>query len=84
MGGCGGRRVSLMYSTVAFSTWYAWCWGVFIARVLTAPDFYMPELPETSALLQIHPARVSADTKLDAKCLQVLLLPIYQCCESQQ
>lgn len=35
--------------------------GGLVAWVLTAPYFYMPELPETSALLQ---ARVSADKSL--------------------
>lgn len=44
----------------------------------------MPELPETSALLQVHPACVSVDKKRDAKYLEVLVLPSYQCCESQQ
>lgn len=44
--------------------------GVFVAQVLTAPYFYMPELPETSALLRVHPARISADKKPDVKDLQ--------------
>lgn len=30
----------------------------------------MPELPETSALLQVHPACVSVDKKRDAKYLR--------------
>jgi len=37
--------------------------GMFVARVLTAPRFYMPELPESSALLHVNPACVSVHQK---------------------
>lgn len=43
----------------------------------------MPELPETSALLRVHPARAAADGDLMLS-VQVLLLPSYQCCDLQQ
>lgn len=56
-----GRLLRVIYSTVAFSTCCVLGVGGFVAWVLTAPYFYMPELPETSALLQV---RVSADKSL--------------------